>query len=97
MPEPCELPVGKTEPIKLNDPQIHVSEWPSLEFLQGVGKAFSEMSHNHPNKFREPASSRSFLDTLTFRDDLNKAQIKMAKRAIESLRGMMRAGWIVEG
>jgi hypothetical protein len=38
----------------------------------------------------------SFLDTLGFRDDLNKAQVKMAKRAIESLRGMIKVGWIRE-
>lgn len=43
------------------------------------------------------APQSPYLDTLIFREDLNKAQIKMAKRAIENLKGMIRTGWIREG
>jgi hypothetical protein len=37
-----------------------------------------------------------YLDTLIFRDDLSKYQVRMAERAIENLKGMMRTGWIRE-
>lgn len=38
-----------------------------------------------------------YLDTLVFRDDLNKHQKRMAQRDIDNLKCALRVGWLREG